>query len=180
MLFPTVLMFCWTAASIDRIIGVFVPGGISWHLFDYVIVVTGSLQGFLNALLYGTTVAVREAIIDEVYGVVSRMRADLKIWRRTKNSSMKRRGEEYSTTSFGKSLASDDLSMEDDEGDIAVHKNAKLAAFALKKARGKKKYKTLTSVRVGSVGSVEEAEVEEVEEPHRSVSDEWDERRTFS
>eukprot|EP00397_Hematodinium_sp_SG-2012_P056897 GEMP01070656.1.p1 GENE.GEMP01070656.1~~GEMP01070656.1.p1 ORF type:complete len:343 (+),score=45.07 GEMP01070656.1:25-1029(+) len=89
LLFPMVLVFCWTAGTINRLISFFVPN-FSWPLLSYIVVVTGSLQGFLNACLYGSTVAVREEMVDLIHDFIIRMRRDAKKWRRRKPMHMRK------------------------------------------------------------------------------------------
>lgn len=58
---PLVLAFCWFFSSIRRIIEIFMPG-FSFSVLDYLCVSTASLQGALNAIIYGMNPAVREAM----------------------------------------------------------------------------------------------------------------------
>jgi len=58
---PLILVFCWTPGSIRRLIDVFLPN-ITWMPLDYLSMFTGPLQGALNAVVYGSTPAVRDAL----------------------------------------------------------------------------------------------------------------------
>merc|ERR1712139_373746 len=58
---PLVLAFCWFFSFIRRIIEIFFPD-FSFAFLDYLCVSTASLQGALNAIIYGLNPAVREAI----------------------------------------------------------------------------------------------------------------------
>lgn len=61
MLLPLILVFCWSPSSLRRLLDVVFPH-MGRSILDYVCVFTGPLQGFLNALVYGSTPAVRDAI----------------------------------------------------------------------------------------------------------------------
>lgn len=91
MMFPMVLCFCWTAGSINRIIGIFFPS-FSWSLLNYIAVTTGSLQGFLNACLYGSTIAVREALVDCLQDGVSFLKRGVTTWKTRKRRRWQRLG----------------------------------------------------------------------------------------
>jgi len=91
MMFPMVLVFCWSSGSISRIIGIFFPK-FSWSLLNYITVFTGSLQGFLNAVLYGSTIAVREAIVDSLDDGVRLLRQGVHTWKNRKEKRMERLG----------------------------------------------------------------------------------------
>jgi len=91
MMFPMVLCFCWTAGSINRIVGIFFPT-FSWSLLNYITVTTGSLQGFLNACLYGSTIAVREALVDCLADGVSFLQRGVVTWKARKRRRWERLG----------------------------------------------------------------------------------------
>ena len=61
MLLPLILVFCWSPSSLRRLLDVVFPH-LERSVLDYVCVFCGPLQGFLNALVYGSTPAVRDAI----------------------------------------------------------------------------------------------------------------------
>ena len=58
MLLPLILVFCWSPSSLRRLLDVVFPH-LERSVLDYVCVFCGPLQGFLNALVYGSTPAVR-------------------------------------------------------------------------------------------------------------------------
>ncbi|CAJ1392393.1 unnamed protein product [Effrenium voratum] len=61
MLLPLILVFCWSPSSIRRLLDVIFPN-MQRSVLDYVCVFAGPLQGFLNAVVYGSTPAVRDAL----------------------------------------------------------------------------------------------------------------------
>ncbi|CAE8686055.1 unnamed protein product [Polarella glacialis] len=62
---PLILIFCWGPASLRRLLEIFFPGmGIT--ALDYLCVLTGPLQGALNAIVYGSTPAVRDAMLGRI------------------------------------------------------------------------------------------------------------------
>lgn len=147
LLFPMVLAFCWTAASINRI-ATFIWPDFSWYMLDYLMVVTGSMQGFMNAIVYGTTIAVREAVIDVLHDVISNMRHDVKRWRRkdramvyNQNNLRKKGGSaDISPVAIGKEGAGTSLEMyelgDDDEHRDVTVKRKKVVNFNPKSHRG--------------------------------------------
>mmetsp|Transcript_76869 Transcript_76869/g.248991 ORF Transcript_76869/g.248991 Transcript_76869/m.248991 type:complete len:233 (+) Transcript_76869:652-1350(+) len=81
LLIPLVMVVCWTPSSIRRLIDIVVPDW-GWTPLDYLCVVLGPLQGALNALIYGLTPAVRDALFgrldhsaQKLRGVQKRLRA---------------------------------------------------------------------------------------------------------
>lgn len=61
LLLPMVLVFCWTPSTVRRLIDMFFPGFACTPL-DYACVIAGPLQGAVNAVIYGITPAVRDAL----------------------------------------------------------------------------------------------------------------------
>lgn len=61
LLIPLVMAFCWTPSSIRRVIDIVVPDWSCTPL-DYLCVIFSPMQGALNALIYGLTPAVRDAL----------------------------------------------------------------------------------------------------------------------
>eukprot|EP00439_Symbiodinium_sp_Y106_P086920 s244_g36.t4 len=61
MYLPLILVFCWSPSSVRRLLDILFPH-MGRSLLDYVCVFAGPLQGFLNALVYGATPAVRDAM----------------------------------------------------------------------------------------------------------------------
>lgn len=61
MYLPLILVFCWSPSSLRRLLDILFPQ-MGRSLLDYVCVFAGPLQGFLNALVYGATPAVRDAM----------------------------------------------------------------------------------------------------------------------
>ena len=51
-MYPLILVFCWMGATINRIQNVMYPNDIQYHLYIFQ-VSTRSLQGVLNAIVYG-------------------------------------------------------------------------------------------------------------------------------
>lgn len=81
LLIPLVMVVCWTPSSIRRLIDIVVPDW-GWMPLDYLCIVLGPLQGALNALIYGLTPAVRDALFgrldhsaQKLRGVQKRLRA---------------------------------------------------------------------------------------------------------
>jgi len=67
LLLPLVLAICWTPSSLRRLIDIFVPDP-KWSFLplDYLCVFMGPLQGALNAVVYGLTPAVRDAMTGRI------------------------------------------------------------------------------------------------------------------
>eukprot|EP00929_Paragymnodinium_shiwhaense_P003523 TRINITY_DN104079_c0_g1_i1.p1 TRINITY_DN104079_c0_g1~~TRINITY_DN104079_c0_g1_i1.p1 ORF type:complete len:400 (-),score=46.22 TRINITY_DN104079_c0_g1_i1:41-1240(-) len=61
LLLPLILVFCWTPSSLRRLADIFWPG-FGWTLLDYLCVMAAPMQGALNAIIYGVTPAVRDAV----------------------------------------------------------------------------------------------------------------------
>lgn len=61
LMIPLILVFCWTPTSIRRFLDIFLP---SWTLkpLDYWCAAVIPLQGGLNAIVFGATPAIRDAI----------------------------------------------------------------------------------------------------------------------
>eukprot|EP00933_Yihiella_yeosuensis_P015185 TRINITY_DN13330_c5_g1_i1.p1 TRINITY_DN13330_c5_g1~~TRINITY_DN13330_c5_g1_i1.p1 ORF type:complete len:461 (+),score=51.67 TRINITY_DN13330_c5_g1_i1:71-1384(+) len=58
---PLILIFCWAPSTLRRMLDVFNPElDVRW--LDYLCVLAGPLQGALNAMIYGATPAVRDAL----------------------------------------------------------------------------------------------------------------------
>merc|ERR1712146_582582 len=63
LLLPLILAFCWLPSAIRRLVDIFIPDPTwSFMPLDYLCVAVGPLQGFLNAIVYGFTPAVRDAM----------------------------------------------------------------------------------------------------------------------
>ena len=65
MLLPFILAFCWTCGTVNRFLTMIIPG-FNWYPLDVLTVLFGSMQGFLNALVYASTPSVRDAFFDRV------------------------------------------------------------------------------------------------------------------
>eukprot|EP00913_Durusdinium_trenchii_P029400 g27560.t1 len=88
MLLPLILVFCWSPSSLRRLLDVIFPH-MGRSVLDYVCVFTGPLQGFLNALVYGSTPAVRDAItgrFDHGAAKLKGLKSQLRMLRRKKRN----------------------------------------------------------------------------------------------
>jgi len=153
-IFPMVLVFCWTAGSISRIIGIFFPN-FSWNLLNYAVVICGSLQGFLNAILYGSTIAVREAIVDLLMDCVKWLERGVLSWKKRRYLREKRlgvrpkKGRYYSTGS-----------RELDDIDLEVDRSLEEVSFGSLQERQRIHLRNLSSprrLRTQSTGKLTDA-----------------------
>lgn len=80
LILPGVLVFCWTPSTIRRVIDIFIPG-FAWTPLDYACVVAGPLQGALNAIIYGATPAVRDAMFGRLDHSAHKLRGNLRMLR---------------------------------------------------------------------------------------------------
>lgn len=74
LILPLILVFCWAPSSIRRLVEIFVPD-LGWTPLDYLCVAAGPLQGALNAVVYGATPAVRDAVFGRLDNSARKLRS---------------------------------------------------------------------------------------------------------
>jgi len=102
MLIPLVLVICWTPSSVRRLVDMFYPD-VGWMYLDYLCAVAGPLQGLLNAVIYGATPAVRDAMLGRLHHSAQMMRAAQGRLKRNQSRSMqmfKRFEDDFPSSSF--------------------------------------------------------------------------------
>mmetsp|Transcript_21424 Transcript_21424/g.49887 ORF Transcript_21424/g.49887 Transcript_21424/m.49887 type:complete len:371 (-) Transcript_21424:91-1203(-) len=141
MYLPLILVFCWSPSSVRRLLDVIFPQ-MGRSLLDYVCVFAGPLQGFLNALVYGSTPAVRDAMtgrLDNSAAKLKTIKAKLRSLRpgrrrefRQMTEATDERGHgstEPGPTQFGR--PQDEISLEDISVKADVEKASQLPAPAV-------------------------------------------------
>lgn len=84
LVFPLLLVLCWAPSSIRRIIDIFEPD-FSVSVLDYLSSAVWPLQGLLNAVFYGATPAVRDAVFGRLEHSTRKLRAVKARLRSTRN-----------------------------------------------------------------------------------------------
>lgn len=81
LVLPLVLIICWGPSTLRRLLDIVFPG-FAWPPLDYLCVIAGPSQGFLNAIIYGATPAVRDALFgrldhssQKMKGIQNRLRS---------------------------------------------------------------------------------------------------------